>query len=137
MLVFYETKGINGMNVGSWQINMARVICAFILHLTIMPEIETSLQALRFAYNNDERFYNKNIVYPTLVMLMKLYGGFLTEFINILVIVQSDTIEDVVKDFMAFSIISEIDNLLAESLRGYDVDRTMEAKVYYKKKQLE
>ena len=135
MLVFYETKGINGMNVGSWQINMARVICAFILHLTIMPEIETSLQALRFAYNNDERFYNKNIVYPTLVMLMKLYGGFLTEFINILVIVQSDSIEDVVKDFIAFGIISEIDNLLAASLRGYDVENTIkEAEVYYPKK---
>lgn len=103
-----------------------------------MPEIETSLQALRFAYNNDERFYNRNIGYPTLVMLMKLFGGFLTEFINILVIVQSDTIEDVVKDFIAFGIISEIDNLLAASLRGYDVEKAInEADVFYPKKQLE
>ena len=103
-----------------------------------MPEIETSLQALRFAYNNDEQFYNSNIAYPTLVMLMKLYGGFFTEFINILVIVQSDTIEDVVKDFIAFGIISEIDNLLAASLRGYDVEKTInEAEVYYPKVQHE
>jgi hypothetical protein len=129
---------MDDMNVGSWKINMARVICAFILHLSIMPEIETSLQALRFAYNNDEKFYNRNIVYPTLVMLMKLYGGFLTEFINILVIVQAETIEDVVKDFIAFGIISEIDNLLAASLRGYDVTKTIdEAEVYFPKEQLE
>ena len=76
--------------------------------------------------DNENMFYNKNIGYPYLVMFMKLVGGLFTEFINILVIVQSSSIEDVVKDFIAFGIIAEIDNLLSDTLRGYDVDKTIE-----------
>ena len=49
---------------------------------------------------------------------MKALGGLITELVNVFVIVQSQTIEDVVKDFIAFGIIAEIDDLMAFTLCG-------------------
>ena len=39
-------------------------------------------------------------------------GGLFTEIVNALVIIQSQTILDVVKDFVALGVISEIDNII-------------------------
>lgn len=116
-LVLYNS-GEDDYHLGTWQINLSRLICAFILHLTVMEEVVTSLHALRFAYNNFKDFYGDSIIYPHLVMTMKLYGGLITELVNIQVIIRQKTIEDVMKDFIAFGVIMEIDNLLASSLRG-------------------
>ncbi len=44
--------------------------------------------------------------------MMKLSGGFFAEFVNILLIVESETIIDVVKDFIALGVIAEIDNIM-------------------------
>lgn len=48
-----------------------------------------------------------------MISIFKLIGGITTEFINILLILESDNIGDVVKDFIAFGVIADIDDLMA------------------------
>ena len=43
---------------------------------------------------------------------MKLCGGFFAEVVNILLIMESRRIVDVVKDFIALGIIAEVDNIM-------------------------
>ena len=52
---------------------------------------------------------------------MKFLGAIFTECVSTLVIVESDNILDVVKDFIALGIISEIDDLMATTLKNIKI----------------
>ena len=91
---------------------MARIVCAFILHITIMPEVYCSINLMRFVRNNPKGFYGKQSFFPFLVALMKMTAGIMTEYSCIFIIVQSSNIENVIKDFIAFGFICEIDDLI-------------------------
>lgn len=45
---------------------------------------------------------------------------------NILIIIQSETIGDVIKDFIAFGIIAEIDDIMAATLYTLEVDEEID-----------
>ena len=55
---------------------------------------------------------------PFMVGLMKLIAGMLTEIINILILIESNTIIDVVKDYVALVIIATIDDLMISTVAG-------------------
>ena len=67
---------------------------------------------MRFTRNNNSGFYGKHSFFPFSVSLMKLMGGFMTEYSCVLIIVQSNNIENVIKDFIAFGFICAIDDLI-------------------------
>lgn len=62
---------------------------------------------MRFTVNQDPSA-NKDfkMFFPFLIAFMKLTGGIMTEIINGFKMSTAETIEDVVKDFIAFEIIS-------------------------------
>ena len=51
---------------------------------------------------------------------MKIFTGFLTEFVNFFTVLESKSIPDVVKDFVAFEIIMCIDNIIMTTVRTVD-----------------
>ena len=57
---------------------------------------------------------------------MKLMAGLLTECTNILIIVQSTSIEDVIKDFIAFGFICEIDDLMVQTVTSINCEEDIE-----------
>ena len=63
---------------------------------------------------------------------MQFIAAIMTEFVNILIITTSKNIDDVVKDFIAFGCIAEIDNLMLYTVLNInsqdDIDRS---KLYY------
>jgi hypothetical protein len=88
-----------------------------LLHLQILPEISLAIQMMRYTVNQDPR-KNKDfkIFFPFLISFMKLTGGILTELINGFKMSTAETIEDVVKDFIAFEIISQVDNFVVYTM---------------------
>tara|TARA_B110000285_G_scaffold231151_1_gene299168 strand:+ start:985 stop:1419 length:435 start_codon:yes stop_codon:yes gene_type:complete len=52
---------------------------------------------------------------------MKLLGSFLTELLNMQKITTAGSVEDVVKDFVAFIIIAEIDDIIGKTLKAIDM----------------
>ena len=67
---------------------------------------------------------------------MKFTAGLLTEITNVLIIIQSGTIEDVIKDFIAFGFICEIDNLMISTVTSINCSEDIgNAGVAYPKKQ--
>ena len=76
------------MNIysGTWKINCTRLLCAFLLHMTVVPEVRCALDLMKFAKNNGNNFNTGSAVFPFMVAVMKILGGLLTEVINILII---------------------------------------------------
>ena len=71
---------------GTWKINCTRLLCAFLLHMTVVPEVRTALDLMKYAKNNGNNFNGRSAVFPFMIAFMKLFGGLTTEIINILII---------------------------------------------------
>jgi len=101
---------------GDMSLNLTRLICAIILHISIMPEVRSAVDMMRFLVKSPEKFKNKNLVLAFSFCFIKYTSAVLTEFLNILKMAQADNIDDVVKDFIAFGIIVEIDNMILRTI---------------------
>jgi hypothetical protein len=87
-----------------------------------MPDIKNSLDLLRYTVNNPGNFRHNGYFLSFLILLMRLLGNFFTELLNVWKMGQATSIEDVVKDFIAFGIIAEIDDLVASSIMNLQVE---------------
>jgi len=89
-----------------------------------MKEIFCAINMIRLVVYNPGIFQNDQAaaVLSFMISLMKFLGGFLTELFNIFLIIESEQITDVVKDFIALGIIAEIDNIMVLSVGAANID---------------
>ena len=76
---------------------------------------------MRFIKNNPQDFKHGTYIHAFLIATMKLIGGALTEFISIAMVLHSDNIEDVVKDFIALIIITQVDDLMVLTMSNINI----------------
>lgn len=125
-LVYGETKGWDDIFTGRADLNGVRLVCSFLLHISIMPEIKNSLDMLRFTIFNKDNFKGHGYYLSFIILLMRLKGNFFCEILNVWKMGQVTAIEDVVKDFIAFGIIAEIDDLVANCMMNMDIETELE-----------
>ena len=66
---------------------------------------------------------------------MKIITGLLTEWVNIIILTESTSIQDVVANFIAMGILCEIDNMIGDSLPFANIEEEINAEnLFYKKK---
>lgn len=92
--------------IGSPALNMSRIVCSFLLHISVIPEIQSAKEMMSFAKKNLTRFSGQRFEYPMLFALFKFFGGVASFAANIFLCLYSETIDDVVKDFVAVMIIN-------------------------------
>ena len=69
---------------------------------------------MKYCLNHKWKF--KNITFPYYIGMMQVIMVVCVETVNILVIIQSNSIMDIVKDFFALAIIADFDDMFALSL---------------------
>ena len=57
------------------------------------------------------------------ICLMKIFGGAQCELSNVMLMLNSQTVQDIVKDFIALGIIAEIDNIILGSINGVEAEK--------------
>ena len=87
ILIVTEKPVIANIFVGDHLINSARITCALILHMSIMPEVRCAIELMNFAYVYPKAFKDNGTVIPFFLGLMKLFGGLFTEIANVLIII--------------------------------------------------
>mmetsp|Transcript_10569 Transcript_10569/g.17734 ORF Transcript_10569/g.17734 Transcript_10569/m.17734 type:complete len:94 (+) Transcript_10569:444-725(+) len=91
---------------------------------------------MRYVKNHLSEFDDNSAAYSFTAALLKFLAGNLTEIINIFIIVQAETIDDVVKDFIAFGIISELDDIMVLTLDGVNAEKDLsETSITYSREQ--
>ena len=117
-------------------LNGVRLVCTCLLHMMIMPEIKNSLELIRFSILNWESFNGLGKYFAVLILQMRLWACILTELLNIYKMGETDAIEDIVKDFIAFGIISDIDEVIVNSFLQLNVSEELkEHGISYQKEQ--
>lgn len=121
--------------VGDPSLNLTRMVCAFLLHVSILPEIRSAKDMLSFAKKNIHSFSGQSFWYPMLFAFFKMFGGIFCFFANIFICVYSDNIVDVVKDFVAVEIIRHVDNIMLGTITADDGVENM--RLYVSKEKME
>lgn len=116
---------------GDPTLNMIRIVCTFLLHVSILSEVSSAKDMLSFAKKNCTCFSDQRFEYPMMFSLFKILGGFACFFCNVMLMLSSTNILDCVKDFIAVSIIAEIDNLMAQTVTSDESVTSM--KLYFSK----
>ena len=111
------------VKVGKPSVNMARLVCGFLLHVMLLQEVSSALSMLDFIKRNPMQFVEQRFEYPAMFATCKLIGGMICVFANCMVMLTDDTIENVIKDFIAVGIIATIDDLMAGTVKNdFDID---------------
>lgn len=93
---------------------MARFICTIVLHLSQQDEVKRGLDLMKYALNHRNKFSSyKN---AALMGFLQAFMTIAVETVNVLVILQSNTTQDIVFNFIAVAIISDFDNFVFSSL---------------------
>ena len=99
----------------------------------IMPEIRSGMSMMEFAvYNEDSKDESHKFktphkhFYPIIIGIMKICGGIITEALNMWMMGYAQTEDDVVKDFIAFGIISTVDDIIVMVIKSLDVEKAVE-----------
>ena len=59
------------------------------------------------------------------IAFMKLFSALYCELVLIIMITYNDDIANIIKDFVALGFIVEIDDMFAQNMKGYDVERVV------------
>lgn len=81
-----------------------------------MPEVASAIEMIKFAKNSPHKFHGDGNIYPFVVGCMKLFGGLATELLSMINLCGSESVVDVVKDYIAFGFICEIDNYMLDAV---------------------
>ena len=76
---------------------------------------------MRFIKYNSDKLSNTSLIHPFTCALMKFIAGMFTEIMSIIMIMNSNDISEVVKDFIAFNVIKEIDNMMVMTISNVDI----------------
>ena len=71
----------------------------------------------------------ENFEYAILFGFFKLVGGFLCISANIIILLRSTSIEDVVKDYVCVAIIAQVDEVMATTLKDDEVDSELKVRM--------
>jgi len=94
----------------------ARFICASVLHMSLMEEVNSSLMNMKYALNHGYMFQRDGLAF--IVCFMHFAATTSTEFCNIAIILTSQEPVDIVLNFIAIAIIAEFDNFVYSSMRN-------------------
>jgi hypothetical protein len=92
---------LNDVFYGTPALNLTRIVCCFLLHLSLLPELQSAKSMLDFVRKNPTAFHDQNFEYAFLFASFKGMGGSLCIIANLVILLRSSSIEDVVKDFVA------------------------------------
>ena len=89
-------------------------ICAIILHLFMLNEFNQGLKMMKFAANQKTIFNSAMAAF--MCGFFQASAIVMIELLNILVILQSERIQDVVMNFIQLAILAEFDNFIYGAL---------------------
>ena len=127
---------LSGIYVGTPKLNAVRILCSFLLHISVIEELKQAKEMMSFVKKNPTQFVGQRFQYPFMFAIFKSFGGILCVMANILIILRSENIEDVVKDFVAVMVIMEIDDIIGRTVEGSIEDFVKDNEIWRSKENM-
>ena len=98
----------------SIEVGFARFVAAMVLHIIINNEIFNGLKMIKYSVNHPWKFSNPKMAFAA--GFLQVIAMFIVSTINYLVIMTSESVIDVAKDFTALEVIAQFDDIFAEGV---------------------
>lgn len=116
---FFENVGV--------VILFSRFICGTILHLSLIDEVSTGLDNMKFCLNHPYMF--TSYIHAWTAGFLQCIVTIMVEVVNIEIILTSLNPVDIVYNFIALAIIAEFDDFVYSSLRSESMKKLIEREV--------
>ena len=80
---------------------------------------------LQFALKSPSSFHRQKFEYPCLFATQKIVGSIMCLLVNVTILARSETIEDVIKDYVCVLIISQIDDAMSTTFNPPNIERNI------------
>lgn len=77
---------------GDATLNCTRLVCCFLMHFMMYPEIDKSIRMIQFMTRNHKEFCQGSIFFPTILCILKGGGSLIVEFFTIYLLIRYETI---------------------------------------------
>ena len=105
-----------------------RFICASILHLSLIDEVDSGLSFMKYSLNHPYKFQYVGLAWS--VGFMQFASALGVEISNIGVLCCAFDPINLVFNFIALAIVAEFDNFVFESLKNESMKELVEKKFY-------
>ena len=133
LLIWYRVQGTAGsyksIKYDDWTLNGTRLLCAYLLHIMVMPKITLAMDMMQYITQEPTKFRENGVAWPIWLSLFKFTGGVFAMLANLIIILSRDSIERAVMDFISVSIIREIDALLTPTLVSYKIRQRLSIEI--------
>lgn len=96
---------------------MIRLIACFLMHLYILPDIKQALTIMEFLKFTQEREFEALKMTNFGIAFMKLFSALICQSVLIIMMSSTESISDMIKDFVAIGFVVEIDDSFASSMK--------------------
>lgn len=101
----------------SAQVYLCRFICALVLHIELIEDVNQGLKMLHYLNTHPHKFDHIEMAFT--IACMQTFGGFIAELTNLFMLATRYSIEYCVTFFVAFHVLTSIDNIYAEGVADY------------------
>lgn len=106
---------------------IARIICANILHMSMLPEFAKALRSIKYVCNHSYRFQHWQIAF--IAGLCQASAVIITEIVCMLVVITSTDPEGTVFNFVALNVITQFDDFSFDSIQEEPLKGLSEAEL--------
>lgn len=111
---------------------LCRIICSILLHLELIEDVKQGLNMLLYLNTHPEEF--KQSTMPFVIAFMQMSGGFFAEMTNLFMLATRDTVEFCITFFVAFHVLTAIDNIYAEGVCDFVLLSAIHEPLHFKRK---
>lgn len=114
------------------EVYITRFIASLLLHMELICDVKQGIVMMKYLNTHPEEF-EKTLI-PYAIASMQAAGGFLAECTNLLMMAKRTTVTYCITFFVAFHVLSSIDNIYAESLSDFNLRASCHQPIVFKRR---
>ena len=119
------------MGTPNLEVVIVRFIAAFLLHMELISDVKQGLDMINYLNAHPTEFTNCTI--PFMISVMQSLGGLFAEATNLFMIATRESVADCITFFVAFHVLTAVDNIYQESLSDFELREALEHPLVFKR----
>lgn len=114
------------------EVFITRFLAGLLLHMELIEDVRQGLNMMKYLNTHPEEFSETTI--PFILAFMQASGGFVAECTNLFMLATRQSVEYCITFFVAFHVLTAIDNIYAEALGDFSLREACEKPLVFKRK---
>ena len=112
------------IDIKGYEVYITQFLACSLLHMELIKEVNQAIGMIKYVNDNPEKF--TRILPPFCIGLMQLIGGLIAELANILMLSTRTDVIYCLEHFVAFELLTQIDDIYAHSLPHFPLKDEVE-----------